>query len=433
MNVIVAFLPAVVFGLAFGAFIKQKLFHPVPVATAFLVGGLIILWVEARHKRAFGERDLEGRRLARVETVDDMTVVDALKVGLVQCLAMIPGTSRSGATIIGGMLFGLSRRAATEFSFYLAIPTLIGAGVYSLWKQRGILTTSDLPQFSVGLVLAFFSALRVHPLADPLHLDARLHDLRLVPHRVRRDRARDSVLRLGRLVARMTRARAVAAFDRALAFATAAVIAWGVLVPGWSPFVVMLLFWFENVVIGLFNVVKMLATGLRIGAAGLLGAVALSAFFAVHYGLFTAVHGTFVALLFGGAELGREAMNGGLTGPLGAMLHQLFADRDGWIAVAAIALLHLSELVQWLVRTRERPPPLKDLMRAPYGRIMILHVTLIASAFLMQALDAPVAGALLLVGLKLAFDLVTPGQERGREEDPTAPVKGRDRLIPGRR
>ena len=91
LNVIVAFLPAVVFGLAFGSFIKAKLFHPVPVATAFLVGGLIILWVEARHRRAFGERDLEGRRLARVETVDDMTVVDALKVGLVQCLAHDPG------------------------------------------------------------------------------------------------------------------------------------------------------------------------------------------------------------------------------------------------------------------------------------------------------------------------------------------------------
>jgi len=159
LNVIVAFLPAVVFGLAFGSFIKARLFHPVPVATAFLVGGLIILWVEARHRRAFGERDLEGRRLARVETVDDMSVVDALKVGLVQCLAMIPGTSRSGATIIGGMLFGLSRRAATEFSFYLAIPTLIGAGVYSLWKQRGILTAADLPLFAVGSVFAFVSAL----------------------------------------------------------------------------------------------------------------------------------------------------------------------------------------------------------------------------------------------------------------------------------
>jgi undecaprenyl-diphosphatase len=159
LNVIVAFLPAVVFGLAFGSFIKAKLFHPVPVAIAFLVGGLIILWVEARHKRAFGVRDLEGRRHARVETVDDMTALDALKVGLVQCLALIPGTSRSGATIIGGMLFGLSRRAATEFSFYLAIPTLIGAGVYSLWNQRGALTAADLPLFGVGLAFAFVSAL----------------------------------------------------------------------------------------------------------------------------------------------------------------------------------------------------------------------------------------------------------------------------------
>jgi undecaprenyl-diphosphatase len=159
INVIVAFIPAVVFGLALGSFIKARLFHPVPVAIAFIVGGLIILWVEARHRRAFGERDLEGRRVARVETVDDMTMLDALKVGLVQCLALIPGTSRSGATIIGGMLFGLSRRAATEFSFYLAIPTLIGAGVYSLWKQRGALSAADLPLFAVGTVFAFVSAL----------------------------------------------------------------------------------------------------------------------------------------------------------------------------------------------------------------------------------------------------------------------------------
>ena len=109
LNVIVAFIPAVVFGLAFGSFIKAKLFHPVPVATAFIVGGLIILWVEKRHHRSFGERDLQGQRLARVPTVDDMSLLDALKVGLVQCVALIPGMSRSGATIIGGMLFGLSR------------------------------------------------------------------------------------------------------------------------------------------------------------------------------------------------------------------------------------------------------------------------------------------------------------------------------------
>jgi undecaprenyl-diphosphatase len=159
VNVAVAFVPAVVLGLAFGSMIKDTLFHPVPVATAFVVGGLIILWVERRHHRRFGERDLQGQRLARVPTVDDMTALDALKVGLVQCVALIPGMSRSGSTIIGGMLFGLSRRAATEFSFYLAIPTLIGAGVYSLWKQRDALTAADLPVFAVGTVFAFVSAL----------------------------------------------------------------------------------------------------------------------------------------------------------------------------------------------------------------------------------------------------------------------------------
>jgi undecaprenyl-diphosphatase len=157
-NVAIAFLPAVVFGLALGGLVKAHLFHPVPVATAFVVGGLIILWVERRHRRAFGERDLQGARLARVETVDDMRASDALKVGLMQCLALIPGTSRSGATIIGAMLFGFSRKAATEFSFYLGIPTLMGAGAYSVWKQRALLSMDDLPMFAVGLVFAFFSA-----------------------------------------------------------------------------------------------------------------------------------------------------------------------------------------------------------------------------------------------------------------------------------
>ena len=94
----------------------------------------------------------------RVHTVDDMTPLDALKVGLVQCLAMIPGTSRSGSTIIGGMLMGLSRQAATDFSFFLAIPTLIGAGVYSLYKERHLLSMADIPLFSVGLIFSFISA-----------------------------------------------------------------------------------------------------------------------------------------------------------------------------------------------------------------------------------------------------------------------------------
>ncbi|HQR21699.1 MAG TPA: undecaprenyl-diphosphate phosphatase [Burkholderiaceae bacterium] len=158
LNVIVAFIPAVVFGLLLGKLIKSHLFHPVPVAAAFVVGGFIILWAEARHKRLYGERDLLGQRHARVETVDDMSPLDALKVGLCQCLALIPGTSRSGATIIGAMILGLSRRAATEFSFYLAIPTLIGAGVYSVWKQRDAFVAADLPTFGVGLVFAFLSA-----------------------------------------------------------------------------------------------------------------------------------------------------------------------------------------------------------------------------------------------------------------------------------
>ncbi|MFZ4651316.1 MAG: undecaprenyl-diphosphate phosphatase [Rubrivivax sp.] len=158
-NVLIAFIPAVVFGLSIGKAVKATLFHPVPVALAFVVGGLIILWVERRHRRAFGELDLAGTRRARVETVDDMSALDALKVGLVQCLALIPGTSRSGATIIGAMVFGFSRRCATEFSFYLGIPTLMGAGAYSVWKERGALAWADAPMFAVGLVVAFFSAL----------------------------------------------------------------------------------------------------------------------------------------------------------------------------------------------------------------------------------------------------------------------------------
>lgn len=157
-NVLIAFLPAVVFGLLLGSAIKAHLFHPVPVALAFVIGGVVILWVEARHRAAYGAMDLQGARHARVQTVDDMSAFDALKVGLVQCLAMIPGTSRSGATIIGGMLLGLDRKVATDFSFYLAIPTLIGAGAYSLYKERALLSMADLPLFGVGLLFSFISA-----------------------------------------------------------------------------------------------------------------------------------------------------------------------------------------------------------------------------------------------------------------------------------
>ena len=158
LNVLVAFIPAAVLGLLLGKVVKEHLFHPVPVALAFIVGGLVILWVERRHRGQFGERDLEGTRRARVESEDQMSGLDALKVGLVQCLALIPGTSRSGATIIGAMLFGFSRKCATEFSFFLGIPTLMGAGAYSVWKQRDLLQWSDLPMFAIGTVFAFFSA-----------------------------------------------------------------------------------------------------------------------------------------------------------------------------------------------------------------------------------------------------------------------------------
>lgn len=158
-NVLIAFVPAVVFGLSLGSAIKAKLFHPVPVAMAFVVGGLIILWVEWRHRKKYGAQDVSGARTARVMTVDDMTAADALKVGLIQCAALIPGTSRSGATIIGAMMLGFSRKAATEFSFYLGIPTLMGAGAYSVLKQWHLLSVKDLPTFAIGLIAAFLSAL----------------------------------------------------------------------------------------------------------------------------------------------------------------------------------------------------------------------------------------------------------------------------------
>jgi undecaprenyl-diphosphatase len=146
-NVAIAFVPAVVFGLLFGKIIQAHLFKPWFVATTFILGGLVILWAEKRQQTT-----------ARIHEADDMGWRDALNLGLVQCLALLPGTSRSGATIIGGMLLGLSRKAATDFSFYLAIPTLIGAGVYNLYKDRALLSTADLPMFAVGLVFSFISA-----------------------------------------------------------------------------------------------------------------------------------------------------------------------------------------------------------------------------------------------------------------------------------
>jgi undecaprenyl-diphosphatase len=147
LNVTIGFLPAGVLGLTVYKIIKNNLFNPGVVAGAFIVGGFIILWVEKR-----------AQPKVRIENIDDMTPMDAFKVGLVQCLGMIPGTSRSGATIIGGMLLGLSRKVAAEFSFFLAIPTLVGAGVYSLYKERALLSMADLPLFGVGFVVSFISA-----------------------------------------------------------------------------------------------------------------------------------------------------------------------------------------------------------------------------------------------------------------------------------
>ena len=147
LNVLIGFLPAVVVGLSFGKKVQAALFSPMVVASTFILGGLIILWAERRKNV-----------VVRVAEVEDMTPLDALKVGLVQCLAFVPGTSRSGATIIGGMLFGLSRKAATEFTFFLAIPTLIGAGAYSLLKVRHSLVAADLPLFGVGFVMSFLAA-----------------------------------------------------------------------------------------------------------------------------------------------------------------------------------------------------------------------------------------------------------------------------------
>jgi len=147
LNLFLAFLPLAVIGLLFGQQIKDTLFSPVPVALALIAGGFIILWAEKMpHSK-------------HIDEVDRMTWKDALVMGFIQALALIPGTSRAGATIIGGLLYGLSRKAATEFSFFLGIPTLMGAGAYSVLKNRELLSMDDLPLFAVGLVFAFFSAL----------------------------------------------------------------------------------------------------------------------------------------------------------------------------------------------------------------------------------------------------------------------------------
>jgi undecaprenyl-diphosphatase len=146
LNLVIAFLPLAILGLLFGKAIKAHLFQPVPVALAFIIGAFIILWAEKRDHRI------------RIHSVDDIQPLDALKLGIAQAFALIPGTSRSGATIIGGLLFGLSRRAATEFSFFLAIPTLGLATIYQLYKERALLQWSDLDMWLVGFVASFVSA-----------------------------------------------------------------------------------------------------------------------------------------------------------------------------------------------------------------------------------------------------------------------------------
>lgn len=147
LNLLVAFLPAVVLGVAFADVIHHYLFNPITVATALVIGGVIMLWAERRQHRT------------EVDTVDEMTWKHALKVGCAQCLALIPGTSRSGATIIGGLVFGLSRKAATEFSFFLAMPTMVGAAVYSGYKYRHLFQSADLPVFALGFVVSFIFAM----------------------------------------------------------------------------------------------------------------------------------------------------------------------------------------------------------------------------------------------------------------------------------
>lgn len=146
INLAIAFMPLAVLGLLFGKAIKAHLFNPVSVATAFIVGAFVIIWAERRE------------HTVRIHEVDDLGWKDALKLGFAQALALIPGTSRSGATIIGGLFFGLSRKAATEFSFFLAIPTLFAATAYELYKARGMLSGADLDMFAVGFIASFVSA-----------------------------------------------------------------------------------------------------------------------------------------------------------------------------------------------------------------------------------------------------------------------------------
>lgn len=153
VNTLIGFMPAAVVGVVVSDLLKEYLFNPVAVGLALVIGGFIILLVERYHER--------HQIQPRVKEMDDMTYLDAFKVGVAQCFAMIPGTSRSGATIIGGLMFGLSRKAATEFSFFLAIPTIFGATVWDLWQARDIMVSSNIPGLLVGTIVSFFAALVV--------------------------------------------------------------------------------------------------------------------------------------------------------------------------------------------------------------------------------------------------------------------------------
>jgi undecaprenyl-diphosphatase len=146
---IVGVLPAVVLGALLGGLIEEKLFNPWTVAIALLIGGLIILYIERRKVEP------------KITSINNLSFKTAFFIGLVQCLSMIPGTSRAGATIIGGMVFGASRFVATEFSFFLAIPTMIAASAYSLFKYRALLNISQLFVLSIGFVVSFIVALAV--------------------------------------------------------------------------------------------------------------------------------------------------------------------------------------------------------------------------------------------------------------------------------
>jgi undecaprenyl-diphosphatase len=166
VNVLIASIPAMSLALLFGKYIKQFLFSPVPVAMAFIGGALIIFWAESRQRQmaeAGNKTASAGKRV--IASVDDLKPSDAFKVGLAQCAALIPGTSRSGATIIGGMLFGLPRAVATEFSFFLAIPVIGGATAYELlklWINPIQTSSAETMHFGwailVGFIAAFISA-----------------------------------------------------------------------------------------------------------------------------------------------------------------------------------------------------------------------------------------------------------------------------------